>query len=242
VTFTYRGASRPALTNLSLNIKRGGVTAIVGSSGAGKSTILDLLLRFQDPQIGRIEVDGTPLSEFDLKTWRSRIAVVSQDPYIFDESVRANILYGRLEATEAELVRAAQLACADAFIRELPDGYDTVVGERGTQISGGQRQRLSLARALVRSPDILILDEATNALDTMTERAFQEALRQNVRDRTVIIVAHRLTMVEMADYVAVLSDGKLVEEGCPRSLLRANSQFARLFRSDRDERAVSLLS
>lgn len=242
VTFTYRGTNRPAVTNLSVAIKRGSVTAIVGSSGAGKSTILDLLLRFQDPQIGLIEIDGTPLSEFDLKSWRSRIAVVSQDPYIFDESVRANILYGRLEATEKELVNAARLACADEFIAALPQGYDTIVGERGTQISGGQRQRLSLARALVRDPDILILDEATNALDAMTERSFQEALRQNVRDRTVIIVAHRLTMVEMADHVVVLSDGKLIEEGSPRSLLRVNSQFAELFRSTGQERVATVLS
>jgi subfamily B ATP-binding cassette protein MsbA len=231
VTFTYHGAAQPALIEVSLEARRGSMTAIVGSSGAGKSTLLDLLLRFQEPQTGLIRVDGVPLDRFDLSSWRSRIAVVSQDPYIFDDTVRANILYGRLEASEAEMIAAAQLACADEFIRGLPKGYDTVIGERGTQISGGQRQRLALARAVVRGADLLILDEATNALDSLTEQAFQDALAHFARERTVFVVAHRLATIEKADQVIVLEAGRVVERGTPAQLLRANGLFARMFSS-----------
>lgn len=231
VTFVHHGASRPALADVSFAIPRGSIVAIVGSSGAGKSTMLDLLLRFEDPQQGAIRVDGVPLKQIDIRSWRSRLAVVSQDPYVFDDTVRANILYGRPEATDRELVEAASLACADEFIRELPMGYDTVVGERGTQISGGQRQRLALARALLRDPDILIMDEATNALDSLTEQAFREALRSFSRDRTVIVVAHRLAMVKIANHIVVLEGGAVVEQGEPRALLAANGLFARMFPS-----------
>jgi len=203
--------------------------ALVGPSGAGKSTLLDLLLRFYEPQHGEILADGIPISEFGLASWRARLAVVSQDPYIFDDTVRANILYGRPQASEADMVHAAVLSCADDFIRELPMGYDTKVGERGTQISGGQRQRLALARALVRDPDILILDEATNALDTSTERAFQEALEHFARHRLVFVVAHRLATIENADRVVVLDAGRVVETGTPRELLAAGGPFSQLF-------------
>jgi ATP-binding cassette, subfamily B, bacterial MsbA len=231
VSFTYHGASRPALAEVCLQASRGGMTAIVGGSGAGKSTLLDLLLRFQEPQKGMIRVDGIPLNLFDLASWRSRIAVVSQDPYIFDDTVRANILYGRLDATEAEMIAAARLACADDFIRELQMGYDTVIGERGTQISGGQRQRLALARALVRGADILILDEATNALDSLTEQAFQDALARFAEERTVFVVAHRLATIEKADHVIVLDSGRVVEQGGPGALLGADGPFFRMFSS-----------
>lgn len=233
VTFTYHGAGRPALTNLSLRIPRGSVFAIAGLSGAGKSTLLDLLLRFQEPQAGVIQVDGAPLRTIDPKTWRERIAVVNQDPYLFDDTVRYNILYGRPDASEAELQEAARIACADEFIQQLPHGYDTMIGERGTQISGGQRQRLALARAIIRNPDILILDEATSALDAVTERALQDALRSPDGRRTVIIVAHRLSMIEMADHVLVLDNGTLVEQGTPLSLLRSDSRLRWIFQPDR---------
>ena len=206
------------------------MVAIVGSSGAGKSTLLDLLLGFHQPQRGAVLVDGVSLSDLDLASWRSRIGVVNQDAYIFDDTVKANILYGRLEASDDDVIAAARLACADDFINELAQGYDTVVGDRGTQVSGGQRQRLALARALIRDPHILILDEATNALDAVTERAFQDALKHFARDRTVIIVAHRLTMIDKVDQVIVIDDGSIVEAGEPHTLLRADGLFARMCR------------
>jgi ABC-type multidrug transport system fused ATPase/permease subunit len=229
VTFTHEGASRPAVSDVSFDAQQGTMIALVGPSGAGKSTLLDLLLRFYEPQHGEILTDGVPISEFDLASWRARLAVVSQDPYIFDDTVRANILYGRPQASETDMVHAAVLACADDFIRELPMSYDTKVGERGTQISGGQRQRLALARALIRNPDILILDEATNALDTLTERAFQEALQHFARHRLVFVVAHRLATIENADLIVVLDAGRVVETGKPRALLAAGSAFSQLF-------------
>jgi len=230
VTFTYKGNARPAISQLSFRIRRGTTTAIVGLSGAGKSTLLDLLLRFHEPQAGAILIDNTSLTELDVGAWRARVAIVNQDPYLFDDTVRGNILYGRPDAGEDDLIAAARLACADDFIRQLPNGYNTMIGERGTQISGGQRQRLSLARALIRNPEILILDEATSALDAVTERAIQQALKDSGVNRTVIIVAHRLSMVETADHCVVLEDGRLVEEGNPSALLRSNSKLASIFR------------
>jgi subfamily B ATP-binding cassette protein MsbA len=192
--------------------------------------LLDLLLGFHQPQRGAVLVDGVSLRDLDLASWRSRIGVVNQDAYIFDDTVKANILYGRLEASDDDVIAAARLACADDFINELAQGYDTVVGDRGTQVSGGQRQRLALARALIRDPHILILDEATNALDAVTERAFQDALKRFARDRTVIIVAHRLTMIDNVDQVIVIDDGSIVEAGEPHTLLRADGLFARMCR------------
>jgi ABC-type multidrug transport system fused ATPase/permease subunit len=230
VTFSYHGASRPALADLSLRIPRGSVFAIAGLSGAGKSTLLDLLLRFQAPQSGSIRIDGMPLAEIDAKSWRGRIAVVNQDPYLFDDTVRYNIKYGRPEASDDEFAEAVRIACADDFIRQLPNGFDTIIGERGTQISGGQRQRLALARAIIRNPDLLILDEATSALDAVTERALQQTLRDGDRRRTVIIVAHRLSMIEMADEVVVLEDGRLVEHGRPSALLQSDSRLRWIFK------------
>jgi subfamily B ATP-binding cassette protein MsbA len=229
VTFAHHGAGHPTLAHVTMRIPRGSMVAIVGVSGAGKSTMLDLLLRFHEPESGTIWVDGVPLRDIEVSSWRSRLAVVSQDPYIFDDTVRSNLLYGRPDCTDAEMVGAARLACADEFIRQLPLGYETVVGERGTQISGGQRQRLALARALVRDPDILILDEATNALDTLTDRAFQEALVRFGRDRTIIVVAHRQALIENADHVVVLDGGRVVEQGSPRSLLQAGGLYTRMF-------------
>jgi subfamily B ATP-binding cassette protein MsbA len=229
VTFSHHGEDPPTLANVSFAIRHNSIFAIVGTSGAGKSTMLDLLLQFYEPQQGTIWIDEIPLGEIETRSWRSRLAVVSQDPYIFDDTVRANILYGRPDALDADIVEAARLACADDFIRELPKGYDTVVGERGTQISGGQRQRIALARALLRVPDVLILDEATNALDILTEQAFREALKSFARNRVVIIVAHRLAMVTIADHVVVLDRGTVIEQGNPRELLAAHSLLARMF-------------
>jgi subfamily B ATP-binding cassette protein MsbA len=229
VTFTYPGSTRPALLDVSFAIRRGTMVAVTGASGAGKSTLLDVLLRFQRPQRGSVVVDGVPLDEIALADWRDRIGVVSQDPYVFDATIRANITFGRLEASESEMVEAARFAGADDFIRELPNGYDTIVGERGSQISGGERQRIGLARALLRDPDILLLDEATNALDTLTERAFQQTLKRFAESRAVVVVAHRLSTVLSADVALVLEDGKIVERGHPGQLLEAKGLFASMF-------------
>jgi ATP-binding cassette, subfamily B, bacterial MsbA len=229
VTFRYNGQETPALENVAFEISAGSTVAIVGSSGAGKSTLIDLLLGFRDAQSGRVMVDNAGIDDLDCSAWRSRFAVVNQDPYIFDESIRFNIQYGRSGTDQQEMVEAAKLACADTFISALPDGYDTIVGERGVRLSGGQRQRLVLARALARKPEVLVLDEATNALDSVTEQAFQQALEHFTRSHTVIIVAHRLSTIQQADHILVLHQGKLVEQGDFSSLLARNGLFARMY-------------
>ncbi|TIM35252.1 MAG: ABC transporter ATP-binding protein [Mesorhizobium sp.] len=235
LTLLYPGTSRPVLSDVSLTVKRGTMVAIVGSSGSGKSTLLDVLLGFQRPTRGEVLVDATPLSKIDLKSWRSRISVVDQDPYVFDDTIGANIRFGADGVSNAAVIEAARLARADEFIRQLPSGYDTVVGERGTQISGGQRQRIALARALVRDPEILLLDEATNALDRRTEDELQVFLKSFARSRTVIFVSHRIESVLHADLVVMLEDGRVVERGTPGSLIESAGPFASLFAAQRSE-------
>jgi ABC-type multidrug transport system fused ATPase/permease subunit len=187
-------------------------------------------LHFHRPQQGVIRIDGVPLNEIDQASWRAAIGVVGQDPHIFDDTVRANILYGKPDATSQEVEAAARSACADEFINAFPRGYDTIVGNHGVQMSGGQRQRLALARALVRNPDILIIDEAAGALDAATERALQNALNRLAKDRTVILVAHRLSMVERTDFAIVLEEGIAVQEGPPHTLLGLEGAYAKMFR------------
>jgi subfamily B ATP-binding cassette protein MsbA len=189
-----------------------------------------LICRFYEATAGEIEVDGIPLRNLELSEWRNQIAIVSQDVYVFDASIRYNIAYGRLEATDAEIVEAAKLANADEFIRQLPESYDTRVGNRGLRLSGGQRQRIALARAIVRNPEILILDEATNALDSIAEHLIQDALNILSQNRTVIVIAHRLATIEHADQIIVLQDGRLVEQGNLERLLNQNQLFAQLYR------------
>lgn len=230
VSFRYDAEWEPALEHVSAFIPAGRMTAIVGPSGAGKSTLIKLLFRFYDPTEGAISADGTLLPELDLGAWRGRIALVSQDGHVFNATVRDNIRYGRFDATDAEIVEAAKRADAHAFIMELPKGYDTHVGERGTRLSGGQQQRLTLARAIVRDPAIFILDEATNALDSLSEHAVQEALDRFGQDRTVIVIAHRLSTIERADNVLVMDAGRVVEQGSPGELLARDGLFARLHR------------
>ena len=230
VSFRYDKAGSLALDNVSLSIPQGKTTALVGPSGAGKSTLINLLFRFYDPIDGTLRVDGRPIRELNLADWRSQIALVSQDIYLFSGSVYDNIAYGRLEATEADIFAAARQANADTFIRELPDGYDTLVGDRGTNLSGGQRQRIALARAIVRDPDILILDEATNALDTLSESLIQEALERFSKGRTVIAIAHRLSTIEKADQIVVMQSGQIVDRGTLRQLLAREGLFCELYR------------
>jgi subfamily B ATP-binding cassette protein MsbA len=235
LTLQYPGTSRPALSDVSLTVKRGTMVAIVGPSGSGKSTLLDLLLGLRPPDRGDVLVDAIPLSRIDLNSWRSRISVVDQDPYVFDDTVGANIRFGADGVSDAAVVEAARFARADKFIRQLPSGYDTIIGERGTQISGGQRQRIALARALVRNPEILLLDEAMNALDRHTEDELQLFLKSFARSRTVIFVSHRIESVLHADLVVMMEEGRVLERGAPRSLLERGGPFARLFASQRSE-------
>jgi ATP-binding cassette, subfamily B, bacterial MsbA len=228
VSFRYDAES--ALDQVSIRIPAGKTTALVGPSGAGKSTLIHLICRFYDPTQGEIHIDGQPLPELKLPDWRSQIAVVSQDVHMFSTTVRDNIAYGRLEATEDEIIAAATLANADTFIRQLPHGYQTSIGDRGVRLSGGQRQRLALARAIVRDPQILILDEATNALDSIAENLIQEALYTLGQNRTVIVIAHRLSTIEHADQIIVLQAGRVVEQGNLHQLLARQGLFAHLHR------------
>jgi subfamily B ATP-binding cassette protein MsbA len=229
VSFRYHPADDPALTEASFSIPAGRTTAFVGPSGGGKSTVIKLLLRFYDPTNGTITVDGRPLPEFELDFWRSQIAVVSQDVYLFNTTVRENIAYGRLDAGRDEIVAAARKADAHEFIERLPDKYDTVLGPHGVRLSGGQQQRISLARAIVRNPRILILDEATNALDSISEQLIQEMLDKLSENRTVIMIAHRLSTIERADQIIVLEKGQVRECGGLRQLVKAGGLFAKLY-------------
>lgn len=229
VHFRYGDEDAPALRDVSIRIPAGKTTALVGPSGSGKSTLIKLLLRFYDPTDGAIYVDGRPLRDLDLASWRRCIAWVSQDVYLFNTSIRDNIAYGRLEASEEEIVSAAKLADADGFIRRLPQGYDTQVGDRGVRLSGGQKQRIAFARAILRDPDVLILDEATNALDSISENLIQEALAKFSQNRTVIVIAHRLSTVAQADHIVVLENGRVREQGSFERLIERGGLFARLY-------------
>jgi subfamily B ATP-binding cassette protein MsbA len=227
-SFHYEPDEPPALDDVTLSIPAGRTTALVGPSGAGKSTLVKLLFRFYDPTEGVISVDGRPLAELELGAWRDRIALVSQDVFLFNGTVRENIAYGRPGATDAEIEEAARKADAHGFIRRLPQGYDTELGDRGVRLSGGQQQRITLARAIVRDPDLLILDEATNALDSRSERLIQDALNLFGEGRTVIIIAHRFSTIEQADHIVVLEGGRLCEEGDRESLLAHEGLFSEL--------------
>ena len=230
VTFRYAPGDRPALDDVTLAFPAGRTTALVGPSGAGKSTVVKLLFRLYDPDDGAITVDGRPLPALDLADWRGRAAMVSQDVYLFDGTVGENVAYGREGATEAEVEAAARAAHADGFIRQLAAGYDTPVGDRGVRLSGGQRQRIALARAVVRDPDLLLLDEATNALDTVSEHVVQEALESFSRGRTTVVIAHRLSTIEKADHIVVLDGGRVAEEGTLADLVARGGIFAEMYR------------
>ncbi|NJM73111.1 MAG: ABC transporter ATP-binding protein [Scytonema sp. RU_4_4] len=229
VNFSYNASEKPALQDISVFIQRGKTTAIVGPSGAGKSTLIGLICRFHEMTQGEIYVDNLPLKKLILSSWRSRIAIVSQDIYIFNITIGENIAYGRLDATRTEIIAAAKKANAHEFISQLPEGYDTMVGDRGIRLSGGQKQRIALARAIVREPEILILDEATNALDSLSENLIQEALNSFSQNRTVIVIAHRLSTIEQADQIIVLQEGRIVEQGNLQYLLKLNGLFAKLY-------------
>lgn len=224
VSFAYE-EGEPVIRDVDLRIVRGQMTAIVGASGAGKSTLVDLIPRFYDPSEGRLLIDGVDLRAFTLHSLRERVGVVSQDTYIFNASVRDNIAYGLDDVSEEAVRRVARQANALEFIEEMPEGFATVLGERGVRLSGGQRQRLAIARALLRDPEILILDEATSALDSVSEKLVQQSLEELMEGRTVIAIAHRLSTVENADQVVVLEEGRIVEQGRYDELLERKGQL-----------------
>jgi ABC-type multidrug transport system fused ATPase/permease subunit len=228
VSFAYDNRDASVVRGVDLHIEPGQTCALVGQSGSGKTTLARLLLRFYDPDQGRILLDGIDLRELDLPDMRGKMAVVSQDPVLFSGTVAENIRYGRLDASLSEIEQAARLANADGFIRAFPDGYATRVGERGVQLSGGQRQRVSIARAILRDPRVLILDEATSALDAQSEGLVQEALDKLARGRTTLIIAHRLSTIRDADRILVLEAGQVAEEGTHRELLAKGGAYATL--------------
>ena len=242
---SYPGAANVALDGISLHCPRGSVTALVGRSGSGKSTLASLVPRFHEPSSGTILLDGRPLGDYTLASLRRQIAWVGQGIALFDTSIARNITYGGLAgASEAAIVAAAEAANAMEFIRQLPDGIHSRVGEGGALLSGGQRQRIAIARALLKDAPILILDEATSALDSESERLIQDALKRLMRERTVLVIAHRLATIEHADQIVVLDRGRIVEQGTHQALLARDSHYATLHRmqfSDRDtERAATL--
>jgi subfamily B ATP-binding cassette protein MsbA len=228
VSFAYE--SEPVLIDVDFTARKGEVVALVGPSGAGKSTLVDLIPRFYEPTAGRILVDGVDSRDIKLPSLRSLTGIVSQDTVLFNDTVANNIAYGVTgRFTDAQIIAAARAANAHGFVSELPQGYDTILGERGTRLSGGQRQRIAIARALLIDPPILILDEATSALDTESERLVQEAIDRLLAGRTVFVIAHRLSTIIHADQILVLDRGRVVERGTHQELLSRRGAYFRLY-------------
>ena len=229
MTFAYE-EGQPVLHEITLEVPPGQTVALVGPSGAGKSTLVGLIPRLYDPQEGHITVDGTDLRDVALRSLRNQIAAVSQEVHLFNASVRENIRYGRLDASDAAVEHAARAANAHGFITDLPEGYEAAVGERGVKLSGGQRQRIAIARALLRDARILLLDEATSSLDSASEAQVQEALDQLVEGRTTFVIAHRLSTVQNADRIVVLDEGHVVQTGTHADLFHRDGLYRDLAR------------
>jgi subfamily B ATP-binding cassette protein MsbA len=229
VSFSYPSSSELVLDEINLTIPRGTTLALVGGSGAGKSTLADLVPRFYDPTAGKITIDGIDLRDYDFTTLRKSMGIVSQETFLFNDSVRNNISYPRPTASETEIIQAAKQANAYDFIMQLPQGFDTEIGDRGVMLSGGQRQRIAIARALLSNPDILVLDEATSALDTVSEHLVQQAIERLSSDRTSIVIAHRLSTVQKADQIVVLEKGKIIEIGTHIELLKKGGRYTHLY-------------
>lgn len=230
VSLRYPGKSQNAIHDLSLEIPFGTTIGFAGTSGAGKSTLLDLLIRLYEPTSGKITIEGEKTSDIDLHSWRNLFGIVNQDIFLFNDSIESNLRFGKANATREEIEEAAKLAGAHSFILRLPQGYHTLIGERGTRLSGGERQRIAIARALVRNPQILVLDEATSSLDTETEKVIQNCLETLQGMKTVIIVAHRLSTLIHADHIYVIDEGQIIEQGTHSQLLAHEGKYAALWR------------
>jgi ATP-binding cassette, subfamily B, bacterial MsbA len=242
VSFGYANEARPVLQQIDLTVPVGRMVALVGESGGGKSTLTKLLPRFHDPTSGAVLWDGVDLRDAKVSSLRKQIAIVTQETILFNDTVRYNITYGRPDANDAEMHDAARTALAHDFIMELPEGYDTVIGERGTFLSGGQRQRLAIARALLTNAPVLVLDEATSALDAESEQLVQRAINNLIRDRTTIVIAHRLSTVRRADSIVVMEAGQIIEQGTHAELLARGGRYQRLYEmqfADEEEELVS---
>lgn len=229
VEFTYPDAPEPALNGIDLEVKRGERIALVGLSGAGKSTILDLVARFYDVSKGRVLIDGTDLRDLQVGTWMDHLAVVQQQPFLFQASVRDNIRYGSLDASEEQILEACKAANLEDTLKQLPEGLDTQVGDAGSRLSGGQAQRVTIARALLKDADVLLLDEATSALDSESERKVQDALENLMEGRTTFVIAHRLGTIRSADRILVLEQGRIIESGTHDELLQASGSYANMW-------------
>jgi subfamily B ATP-binding cassette protein MsbA len=228
VSLRYDSQTVPALTGIDLSIKSGEAVALVGSSGGGKTTLVSLLPRFYEPTTGRILLDSLPLASYTLQSLRTHIGIVSQEVVLFDDTISRNIAFGQTGASQSDIEQAAKAAYAHDFILRMPEGYETVIGERGVKLSGGERQRLAIARAILRDPPLLILDEATSALDTESERIVQLALTNLMKNRTTLVIAHRLSTIQNADRIVVLDRGTIAEVGSHEELLRRGGVYQRL--------------
>ena len=228
ISFSYL-ENVPLIDNISLTIKKGQTVALVGHSGAGKTTILNLICRFFDPASGAITLDGTDIRKITMSSLRSNLALVSQEVTLFNDTIKENIAYGTNESALPEIQKAAKHAAAHDFIMELPNGYDTMIGENGVKLSGGQRQRIAIARAMLKNAPILLLDEATSSLDSKSERAVKEALSNLMQNRTTIVVAHRLSTIQSEDLIHVIDEGRIAESGNHDELLQLNGAYAKLY-------------
>jgi ATP-binding cassette subfamily B protein/subfamily B ATP-binding cassette protein MsbA len=238
VNFEYR-AGTPVVRDFSLKVPGGSVVALVGPSGAGKTTITDLVARFYDPTSGAILLNGIDLRRLRLRTYRSLLAVVQQDTFLFDGTVKENIAYGRRGVSDAQIEDAARRANALEFIRQLPEGFDTLIGERGFKLSGGQKQRISIARAILADPQILILDEATSNLDTESEQLIQASLAELLRHRTTFVIAHRLSTITHADIIVVMDKGRIIETGTHEDLMSRAGAYREMVERQRQSMVVN---
>jgi subfamily B ATP-binding cassette protein MsbA len=228
VDFSYN-EERQVLHNISFSVEPNKTTAIVGASGSGKSTLISLLLRFYDVRGGSIKIDGQDIRDINLRSLRDNIAFVSQDVVLFDDTIKANILFGKLNASDEDIIEASKHSAAHAFIQKQPQQYDTPIGERGINLSGGQRQMISIARAMLKEAPILLLDEATSSLDAKSEKIVQNSLEYLMKGRTTIVIAHRLSTIINADKIIVFDNGKIIEEGTHESLIKKDGAYSKLY-------------